>query len=66
MKIATYLNFAILENESSTDNKMKHGRSGKVFVTFCRKSKFMDPEKDLKILYLKGISILRKGQLNSG
>ena len=34
-----FLNFAILENESNTDNKMKHGRLGRIFVTFCRKSK---------------------------
>ncbi len=39
VKIATYLNFAILENESNTDNKMKHGRSGRIFVTFYPKSK---------------------------
>ena len=34
-----YLNFAILENESNTDKKMKHGRSQKTFVTFSHKSK---------------------------
>ena len=39
VKIATYLNFAILENESNTDNKMKHGRFGRIFVTFYPKSK---------------------------
>jgi hypothetical protein len=39
VKIATYLNFAILENESNTDNKMKHGRLGRIFVTFYPKSK---------------------------
>ena len=38
-KIAMFLNFAILENESSTDNKMKHGRFGRIFVTFYPKSK---------------------------
>ena len=38
-KIATYLNFAILENESKTDNKMKHRRFGRLFVTFYPKSK---------------------------
>ncbi|NRH20541.1 hypothetical protein HOO68_00645 [Candidatus Gracilibacteria bacterium] len=38
-KIAMFLNFAILENESNTDNKMKHGRFGRIFVTFYPKSK---------------------------
>jgi len=39
VKIAMYLNFAILENESNTDNKIKHGRFGRIFVTFYPKSK---------------------------
>ena len=39
VKIATCLNFAILENKSNTDNKMKHGRFGRIFVTFYPKSK---------------------------
>jgi len=38
VKIAMFLNFAILENESKTDNKMKHGRSWKTFDTFGHKS----------------------------
>jgi hypothetical protein len=37
-EIARYLYFAILENESRTDNKMKHGRCGRIFVTFYPKS----------------------------
>ena len=47
VKIATFLNFAILENESNTDNKMKHGRFGKIFVTFYPKSKGNVSERDL-------------------
>jgi len=45
-----YLNFAISENESNTDNKMKYGRLGKFLLLFIQKVRgiylkiYKDPE----------------------
>ena len=67
VKIARYLNFAILENESGTDNKMKHGRLKKLLVLLVIKvqkhiSKFITKKlcqnPSLLLMLLEILSIL--------